>query len=221
MSRSARTFDRVGAVAGAATVLFFVAAITVLPTLPSPNHGIDVVARSAHDSRDGYLTAIYLGTLLTGTLLVFGSSIATRLRRSEPDGGWWLLALVGTAATAVGLVTDMLVLIFVRAVGRGVGGDALWVGYPAGADGLILAIPLAVFFLASGLGALIGGGLSRRLGWFALALAALFAVGAGSVMGDEVDGGPLGVPLFLGYVGLLIWTACASVSLWRRPHPFA
>jgi hypothetical protein len=198
--------------------LFFVLAITVLPTLPSPNHGIDAIARSARDSRDGYLAAIYLSALLTGALLVFGSSIATRLRRSEPDGGWWLLALVGIAASAVALVTDMLVLIFVRAVGHGVQGDTLWVGYPAGADGLILAIPLAVFFLGTGLGVLLAGGLSRRLGWFALVLATLFAVGGASVMGDEVDGGPLGVPLFLGYVGLLVWTAWASVSLWRRPH---
>jgi len=217
MSRSDRTLDRAGTVAGVTTVVAFVAVITVLPTLPSPNHGIDAIARSAHDSRDGYLAAIYLSALLTGALLVFGSSIATRLRRSEPEGGWWLLALVGIAASAVGLVTDALVLIFVRAVNHGVQGNALWIGYPAGADGLILAIPLAVFFLGTGLGVLFAGGLSRRLGWFALVLAALFVVGGASVMGDEVDGGPLGVPLFLGYIGLLVWTAWASVSLWREP----
>jgi hypothetical protein len=149
---------------------------------------------------------------------VFGSAVAARLRRSEPEGGWWLLALVGVAASAVGLVTDMLVLTFVRAVGHGVRGEPLWLGYPAGADGLILAIPLAVFFLGAGLGIRLGGGLSRRLGWFALGLSALFVLGGASVLGDEVDGGPLGVPLFLGFVGLLLWTAWASVSLWRTPR---
>lgn len=220
MSHSGRTLDRVGAVAGAATVSFFVAAITALPTLPSPNHGIHAIARSARDSRHGYLAAVYVSALLTGALLVFGSAIATRLRRSEPDGGWWLLALVGIAATAVGLVTDTLLLIFVRAVEHGVRGDSLWLGYPAGADGLILAIPLAVFFLGTGLGALLAGGLPRRLGWFALALATLFVVGGASVMGNDVDGGPLGVPLFLGYIGLLVWTTWASVSLWREALPF-
>jgi len=112
----------------------------------------------------------------------------------------------------------MLVLIFVRAVDHGTRGEALWIGYPAGADGLILAIPLAVFFLGAGLGIRYAGGLSRRLGWFALVLSVLFAVGGASVTGDEVDGGPLGVPLFLGFVGLLVWTAWASVSLWRGPH---
>jgi hypothetical protein len=43
----------------------------------------------------------------------------------------------------------------------------------------------------------------------------LFVVGAGGVTGDEVDGGILGVPLLLGYLGLLVWTVGASVSLWR------
>jgi hypothetical protein len=215
MSRSDRALDRVGAVAGIAAVVLFVAAINVTPTLPSPNHGVDAIARSARDNADGYLTALYLGALLTGALLVFGSAVAARLRRSEPEGGWWLIALVGIAASAVGLVTDILVLTFVRAVGHGVRGETLWVAYPAGADGLILAIPLAVFFLGTGLGIRLAGGLSRRLGWFALVLAALFVVGGASVMGDEVDGGPLGVPLFLGFVGLLVWTTWASISLWR------
>jgi hypothetical protein len=30
-----------------------------------------------------------------------------------------------------------------------------------------------------------------------------------------VDGGILGVPLLLGYLGLLVWTVGTSVSLWR------
>jgi hypothetical protein len=51
----------------------------------------------------------------------------------------------------------------------------------------------------------------------ALAAAALFVVGAGSVAGREVDGGPLVLPLMLGYLGLLAWICTASVVLWRRP----
>src|SRR5213596_494207 len=88
------------------------------------------IARSAQDNENGYLAALYLGALLTGALLVFGSVVAARLRRSEPDGGWWLIALVGIAASAIGLVTDTLVLTFVRAVGHGVRGEMLWIGYP-------------------------------------------------------------------------------------------
>ena len=42
------------------------------------------------------------------------------------------------------------------------------------------------------------------------------AIGAGSVMGDEVDGGILGGVLLLGYVGLMAWIVGVSVSLWRR-----
>src|SRR5207249_2546760 len=75
MSRSDRALDRVGAVAGIAAVVLFVAAINVTPTLPSPNHGLEAIARSAQDNSDGYLRAIYLGALLTGALLVFGSAV--------------------------------------------------------------------------------------------------------------------------------------------------
>jgi hypothetical protein len=60
MSHSDRTLYRVGALAGLATVILFVGAINVTPTLPSPNHGLAAITRSAERDRDGYLTAIYL-----------------------------------------------------------------------------------------------------------------------------------------------------------------
>jgi hypothetical protein len=51
----------------------------------------------------------------------------------------------------------------------------------------------------------------------AIVLSAGFVVGAGSVTGDEVDGGFLGVVLFFAYIGLLVWIISASVSMLRRP----
>jgi hypothetical protein len=59
--------------------------------------------------------------------------------------------------------------------------------------------------------------LPRWLGWLAIVLAAGFVLGAGSVTGDEVDGGVLGVVLFFAYIGLLVWIVGASVSMLRRP----
>ena len=40
-------------------------------------------------------------------------------------------------------------------------------------------------------------------------------VGAGSIAGDELEGGPLAIPLLLGYLGLLLWIVWACVVLWR------
>jgi hypothetical protein len=217
---SDRLLDRVGAAAGIAFVLLFVAIIAVgTDGLPAPQHSIDEIARSARDHRDAILFGTYLAALLTGALLVYGAAVVARLWRAEgATGGWWIVAMTGLAATAVGLVTDTIVVGFVRAVGHGVSGDVLWIGYPSGPDGVIIAIPLAVFLLGAGLGGRASGGSPRWLAWFALVLSSLFVAGAAGVTGDEVDGGILGGLLVLGYLGLLAWIVAMSIVLWQRPR---
>ena len=59
--------------------------------------------------------------------------------------------------------------------------------------------------------------LPRWLAWLAVALAAMFVLGAGGVMGDEVDGGILGAGLVFGYAGLFVWIIGSSVTMLRRP----
>jgi hypothetical protein len=212
------TLDRLGAAAGVAAVLLLVALFTVLPALPAPNHGIAKIASSADVNRDGLLGGAYVGALFTGALLVFGACLAARLRRAEgAAAGWWLISLVGIGATAVGIVGNALTVTFVRAVGHGVDGKALWLGY--GADhwlGVLVAVPLAVFLLGAGMGARRTGILPRWLAWLALVAAAVLTIGGASVVGDEVDGGVLGSVLVLGYVALIVWIVGTSVTLWRR-----
>jgi|SRR5436190_3143662 len=220
---STRTLDRLGAAAGVAAVLLLLVIFTSMPALPAPNKPVSEIVRKATADRDALLLGAYLGALLTGALLVFGASFAARLRRAEGDGGgWWLLALAGIAGTAVGIVSDALVVTFVRAVGHGARGDALWIGY--GGDhwiGVLTAIPLAVFFLGAGCGARESGLLPRWLTWLALGLAGAFVLGGASVTGGEVDGGVLGTLLVLAYLGLMIWIVGTSVSMLRRPMPLA
>ncbi len=213
--RSDRMLDRLGAACGVAVVLLFLALVMLMPALPAPNRSIDEITRAAMEDTQGILLGSYLGALLTGALLLFGASVAARLRRVEgASGGWWIVALAGIAGTAVGLATDPVT--FVRAVGHGVRGDALWTAYPSGPDGVMIAVPLAVFFLGAGLGARATCTLPRWLAWLAIALSAMFVVGAASVTGDEVDGGLLGAPLLIGYLGLLVWLVGASVTQWRQ-----
>src|SRR5207247_11012869 len=96
---------------------------------------------------------------------------------------------------------------------HGVRGDVLWIGYPSGPDGVLIAIPLAVFFLGAGFGTRSTGALPRWLGYLGVALAAPFVVGAGSVAGDEVDGGILGTPALLGHLLLLVWIVGGGESV--------
>lgn len=217
---SQQLLDRVGAAAGIAAALLLVALFTVFPSLPTPDDSITEIARSARDDSDALLLGGYTGALMTGALLLFGASVAARLRRAEgAGGGWWLVALIGIAGASIGIVGNALTITFVRAVGHGATGDALWIGY--GADhwiGVLTAIPLALFLLGAGMGARTTGALPRSLAWLSIAVSVLFLAGAGSVTGDEVEGGILGLPLVAGYLGLLVWILASSVSMLRRPQ---
>lgn len=215
---SDRTLDRLGAVAGIAAVVLLVSLFTILPALPSPEKPIAEIAHSATVNRSGLLAGAYLGALLSGALLVFGAVVAARLRRAEGStGGWWVIALCGITGSAFGIVGNVFSVVFVRAVGHGASGSELWVGY--GADhwaGVLVGIPLAVFVIGAALGARATRVVSRWLVFLGGAVALLLAVGAGSVMGDEVDGGILGSVLLLGYIGLIVWIVGMSTTLWRR-----
>ncbi len=217
-NRSDRTLDRLGAASGIAAVILLLALIMATPALRPPNHSIAEITRSARQNADGILRGAYMGMLFSGALLLFGAAVAARLRRAEgSSGGWWLVALAGIAGTAVGVVSNTLVITFVRAVGHGAGGNALWIGYPSGPDGVLIAVPVAVFLLGAGLGARATRMLPRWLAWLAVVLAAMFVLGASGVMGDEVDGGILGAGLLFGYAGLVVWIVGSSVSMLRGP----
>src|SRR5262249_26256550 len=107
------TLDRLGAVCGVLAVVLLFGRFTVVPALPSPNHGINEIARSARVNRDGLLFGAYIGALFTAAMLVFGACVSARLRRAEgAAGGWWLVSLVGTAALAAGIVGNALTITF-------------------------------------------------------------------------------------------------------------
>jgi hypothetical protein len=97
--------------------------------------------------------------------------------------------------------------------------NTLWIGY--GGDhwlGVLTAIPLALFLLGASMGARATRSLPRARAWLGVAVCALFVVGAGSVAGDEVDGGILGLALLLAYLGLLVWIVGVSIAMVRRPQ---
>ena len=214
---SGRSLDRVGAAAGFAAVTLLVTMIAVLPALPGPDRPIAEITASAIDDRGSLLLGSYLGSLMAGALLVFGAAVAAVVRRASPDSGWWIVALVGIAGTAaVGIVSNALVVAFVRAVEHGARGESLWIGYSGDhALGTLITVPLGIFLLGAGFGARASGALPRWLTWVAVAGAAALLVGAGSITGGELEGGPLGIPLALGYLALLVWIVATSVVLWR------
>jgi hypothetical protein len=211
---SAHRFDRAGGIAGIVAVLLLVSLFTVFPSLPAPNKPIDQIVTKVKANRDGLLLGAYTGALMTGALLVFGASITARLRRAAgTETAWWLLTMAGLCGLWIGIAGNALEIMFVRAIGHGVAGNTLWLGY--GGDhwlSVLSAIPLAVFLFGAGMGGRATGVLRRWLAWLAITLSGLFLLGAASVTGDEVDGGILGAPLLLAYIGLIIWILGVSLS---------
>ena len=167
---SGRSLDRVGAAAGFAAVTLLVTMIAVLPALPGPDRPIAEITASAIDDRGSLLLGSYLGSLMAGALLVFGAAVAAVVRRASPDSGWWIVALVGIAGTAaVGIVSNALVVAFVRAVEHGARGESLWIGYSGDhALGTLITVPLGIFLLGAGFGARASGALPRWLTWVAV-----------------------------------------------------
>ena len=211
-----RSLDRAGALAGVVAVVLLVALVMVVPALPGPDEAIGEIAMDAASSGTTLLLGSYLGMLMAAALLVFGAACTGALRRREgADDGWWLVALAGIAASSMSMAGNALSASWVRSVEHGVRGDALWFGYSIDHSfGTLVAVPLAVFLLGIGMAGR-RGALPRRLAPAALVVAALLVVGAGSITGDELEGGPLAIPLLLGYLGLLLWIIWASVVLWR------
>ena len=224
MPRSDRILDRAGALCGVASVALLLWLLIAAPSLPAPDHPIGEIASRAQADSSSLLRGAYLGTLVGVLLIAFGASLAAALRRAEGDGGgWWIVSLAAVSATSVGIVGDVAVVTFVRAVGHGVQGDVLWLGY--GADhwaGTLVAAPLGLFVLAASVGAKVTRLLPGWLTWGGLAVGPALVVGAASVVGNETDGGALGVVLFFGYLLGLVWIVSSSVCLWRAaPAPRA
>jgi hypothetical protein len=219
MTESRRSLDRAGAVAGVASVAILIAILMFVPALPAADEPIESIARAATDDSSALHLGAYLGALLGGAMLIFGSVVAARLRRAEgSDGGWWIVALAGmTTAVSIGAASDLLNVIFVRAVSHGATGEALWTAYGGDLVGFLQAAPYGIFMLGAGMGVRATGVLPRWTGFLALAAALLLFLGGGSIAGREVDGGPLVAPLMLGYLCMLVWILRASASLWRGP----
>lgn len=214
--QSSRSLNRAGAAAGVAAVVLLFAIFMIFPALPAPDEPAGAIAAAAQADETSLLWGAYLGALMVIFLITFGAAVAAALKRAEgAEGGWWMLALAGIAATSIGIVADAAVVTLVRAVGHGVTGQALWVGY--GLDhwlGALLALPLGLFVLAVSLGSRATGLLPRWLTWAGTVIGPALIVGAASITGDEVTGGALGVPLFLGYLLVLVWIVGTSVWLW-------
>jgi hypothetical protein len=208
------TLGRLGAACGITHVLLFLAIINITPAIAIPSKAIDVIARGTQEHSLGIRLSLYLAALMTFALIVFAAAVAQSLKRAG-SSDWWMLCGVGAACLSMSLANEGDILTFVRAVGHGVSGDALWMSYPPAPDGFDMAVPAAVFLLGAGLGGLAGGVFPTWLGRFALVLSVGFLAGGAGIMGGEVDGGPFGAVLVLSFVGMWVWTVVISIRLWR------
>lgn len=213
---SARSLDRLGAVAGCAAVALLIAILMAFPAPPAADEPIADIAQAAAADKQMLLIGDYLGVVMGGAWLLFGVAVAGRLRRSEPaGGGWWIVALAGiTASAAIGLLGNLFDVVFVRAVGHGLTGDELWTVYFGDLVGFVQGIPLALFMLGVGMGTRATRAFPHWTSIVALIAVPLLVVGVASIAGREVNA-PFSFPLMLAYLGMLVWTIPVCLVLWR------
>lgn len=225
LESSTRSLDRLGAISGAVAITLLFILLMAFPAPPAADESIATIAQAVADDERMLLFGGYVGVVMGGAWLLFGIAVAARLRRAEPAGGaWWMVALAGiTASTAVGLIGNVVGIMFVRAVGHGLSGPELWTIYSGDLMGFVQGIPLAVFMLGAGMATWSTRVFPSWTGVAALTAVPLLVVGVASVAGREVDGGVFVFPLMLAYLCMIVWTLAVCVSLWRpsvpRPKP--
>jgi hypothetical protein len=209
-------------VAGLSGVAFVVLSLAIAVMAPLPpslaSSGADIVSYyTAHQG--GFLFGNYLGAVAILPAFVLVVYLATAVRDSEPEGGhvWLLIVVANASALTVALV--LFALLQAAAV--------VAPGAPPQTAKVISDLANMVFgfsFLPTGAGtaALAWGflatpGLSRRIGWTGVAVAALALI---SSFGTLIVSGPLaagGIVSVVALVAFVAWFLWISVTLLVTP----
>jgi hypothetical protein len=208
--------------AGVSGVAFVVLSLAIAVTAPLPpslaSSGADIVSYyTAHQG--GFLFGNYLGALAILPAFVLVVYLATAVRNSETEGGQiWLLIIVANASA----LTVAMVLFALLQAAAVVAPGAPPQTAKAISDSANMLFGFSFLPTGAGTAALAWGflstpGLSRRIGWTGIAVAALALI---SSLGTLIVSGPLaagGIVSIVALVAFVAWFLWISVTLLATP----
>jgi Domain of unknown function (DUF4386) len=189
------------------------------PDEPDADEPTSTIAEAIADDRTAHVLFTYVGELGAAFFLVFAAALWTLLRRAEAEAGASIVALLGGLAFSVVEISRhaaFLALVEAADSER----EAAAIRALLELDNTLFTgavLLLAVFHAGVALAGLATRGLPVWLGWWAAALAALFALAMLGIFDDDYEGPLFGVLLPLGLLGHLLWVLAASLVMLRSP----
>jgi hypothetical protein len=213
-----RHWQRVGGLTGFLFVALTVATIFA-PSEPDADEPTSTIAQAISDDRTAHVFFTYLGEIGAVVFLLFVAALWSMLRRAESEAGASMVALmggVGFSVIEIGRHGAFLALVEAADKGR----------EPAAIRALLeldnTLFTGSVFFLVAfhagvALSVIPLRSLPIWLGWWAAALALLFAITALGIFSEDYEGPLFGILLPLGLLAHLLWVLTASMVILRHP----
>jgi hypothetical protein len=200
--------DWLAALTGIAFIVIAIAAIAIGGEPPDPSDdSVQEIVDFYSDDTDAIRISAALATLAGGVLVFFGGYLRKVLRAAEGEGHMLsALALAGTVIIAIGIAVDSTISFALAETFDDIDPaavqalSALWSN-----DFLPLVLGVFVLMLSAGISIVRHGALPKWMGWVAIVLGVIAIT-------------PVG---FVGFLGMAIWIAIASVILALRARSAA
>ena len=177
------------------------------PTLPAKEE----MARAVSEGTAMRASAL-LGFAAALSFAGFTVCLALMLMRQGDQLGAALTATAGGVSAAVDAVSAAALVVAVEAAGRGLSADVFAAFGDLHTGALLLQLaPVGIVLLLAW-----RVKLGRLVSWLGVVVGVGCIVGTGAAMSQDFDRGPLGIGVFMWFIGLPVWLIVTSVVLVRR-----
>ena len=193
-------------------VALFVSLVAFTTTGPDPTLAPEIEMSRALSEATALRASAVLGLGTDVAFAGFAVGLALIMLRLGDARGGALTATAGGVAAAIGAVSFSALVVSVEAAKRGLGADVFAAFGDMHTAALLAELAPMGFVLLLAWRA----GLGRVASWLGLVVGLASVIGAGSVMSTKLDQGPLGLLVFVWFIGLPLWLVVTSVALLRR-----
>lgn len=214
-----RRYEQIAAASGFLLLGLSLIGFVIAPPPPGAIDPVDKVASYFADNRGQILLQSYVWMLSAGAFLWFIGSLRSYLRSAE--GGNGRLSAVafggGVAGITVSVATTMFWIALALGSDEAVAPAVVRVSFDLGNLAfLIIGVPFAVMFAATGVVALRKHAFPVWLGWLSLALAVLYLVLPAGILDESGPLGPGGALTLASGLVYFVWIVGVTVVMVRR-----